>query len=165
MNKAGVKTLKRRRKENRTDYLKRLKFLKSAKPRIIFRKTNRYILAQYVSSKEAQDKIEFGINSRVLLKYGWPKNESIKNISASYLLGYYLGKRIIKEKRETPIMDFGMIHLIHKDKTFAFIKGLIDAGLKISCAKEDFPDEKRIKGEHLQNKIPFSEIKSKLEKI
>ena len=165
MDQAGIKTIKRRRRENKTDYLKRLNLLKSGKPRIVFRKSNRYLLAQYVSSKEAQDKIEFGVNSRILLKYGWPKNGSLKNIPASYFLGYYLGKRIIKEKLETPIIDFGMIQTIHKNKIYAFIKGTIDAGLKISCKKEAFPDEERIKGEHLQNKIPFAEVKSKIDKF
>lgn len=165
MDKAGIKTIKRRRKENKTDYLRRLKLLKSRKPRIVFRKTNRYIIVQYVTSKEAQDKIEFGVNSKILLKYGWPKDGSLKTVPASYFLGYYLGRRIIKEKYETPIIDFGMIQAIHKNKTYSFIKGLIDSGLKISCKKEDFPSEERIKGEHLKNKIPFSEIKMKLEKI
>jgi len=165
MDGAGIKTIKRRRKENKTDYLRRLKLLKGGKPRIVFRKTNKYILAQYVSSKEAQDKIEFGVNTRILLKYGWPENGSLKSVPASYFLGYYFGKRIAKEKLETPILDFGMIQTIHKNKVYAFLKGLIDSGLKISCKKEAFPDEERIKGEHLKNKIPFAEIKSKIDKI
>ncbi len=164
MNQAGIKTIKRRRKENKTDYLRRLNLLKSGKPRIVFRKTNKYIIAQYVSSREAQDKIEFGVNSRVLLKYGWPEKGNLKSVTASYFLGYYLGKRIIKEKLEEPIIDFGMTQTIHKNKLYAFIKGIIDAGLKISCKKEAFPDEERIRGEHLQNKIPFANIKLKLDK-
>ncbi|MFA4953431.1 MAG: 50S ribosomal protein L18 [Candidatus Pacearchaeota archaeon] len=162
MNKAGVKTIKRRRRENKTDYLRRLKLLKSWKPRIVFRKTNRYFIAQYVTSKEAQDKIEFGVNSRILLKYGWPKEASLKTIPASYFLGYYFGRRIIAENLEEPIIDFGMTQTIHKNKLYAFIKGLIDSGLKISCKKEAFPDEERIKGEHLKNKIKFAEILKKI---
>ena len=158
MRQAGIKTFKRRRRENRTDYLKRLKLLKGRKPRIVFRKTNKYIIVQYVSSKEAQDKIEFGVSSRILLKYGMPKEGGLKSIPASYLLGYYFGKRIIKEKIEKPIIDFGMTEKIHKNKIYAFIKGTIDSGLKISCKEEAFPSEERIKGEHLKNKIPFAEI-------
>jgi hypothetical protein len=45
------------------------------------------------------------------------------------------------------------------------LKGLIDAGIKIECKKEFFPEEDRIKGEHLKNKIQFNEIKSKIDKI
>ena len=52
------------RERRRRDYA-RLKLLKGEKPRLVFRRTNRYILAQYISSKEAQDKIEFTITSKI----------------------------------------------------------------------------------------------------
>ena len=71
-----MKTIRRRRKENKTDYGKRIKLLKSGKPRIVFRKSNRYVVAQYVISKEAQDKTELGVSSKELLKHGWPKENS-----------------------------------------------------------------------------------------
>lgn len=156
------KILKRRRKEYKTDYKKRFALLKSRMPRIIFRKTNKYLIAQYITSKEAQDKIIFGINSTELLKYGWPEKESIKSIPASYLTGYLTGKRILLEKLEKPIIDFGMARVLHKTGVYAFIKGLIDSGIKIECEKDNFPDETRIKGEHLKNKISFDEIKLKI---
>ena len=93
-------TLKRRRKEYKTDYKKRFALLKSGLPRIIFRKTNRYLIAQYVKSKEAQDAIVLGIDSKELLKYGWPEKESIKSSPASYLTGYLFGKKSLLEKLE-----------------------------------------------------------------
>src|SRR3989344_8358605 len=153
-----MKTLKRRRKEFKTDYKKRFSLLKSGLPRVVFRKTNRYFIVQYVESRNARDKIIFGLDSRELLKHGWPEKESIKSLSAAYLTGYLIGKKILLKKLEKPIVDIGMIRAIHKSKVFAFIKGLIDSGLKIECNKEAFPGEERIKGEHLKNKIPFSEI-------
>jgi len=52
---------------------------------------------------------------------------------------------------------------LHKTKIYAFLKGLLDAGLKIKHQEKVFPDENRIKGEHLKNKINFTEIKSKIE--
>ncbi|MGY4884225.1 MAG: 50S ribosomal protein L18 [Nanobdellota archaeon] len=162
-----MRTQKRRRKENRTDYLKRLKLLKGEKPRIVFRKTNKFIISEYVKSKEAQDSIVFGFDSRKLNEYGWPKNAqgSLKSTTAAYLSGYLVGKNIIKQKLETPILDVGMNRTIHKNKIYAFLKGLIDSGIKIECKKEFFPEESRIKGEHLKNKIPFTEIKSKIDKL
>lgn len=161
-----MKTLKRRRKEFRTDYKKRFALLKSGMPRIVFRKTDKYLIVQYVKSKEAQDKIVFGIDSRELLRYGWPKDkkENIKSTPASYLIGYLIGKKILLKKLEKPIVDFGMARVIHKTGAYAFIKGLVDSGIKIECNKETFPEESRIKGEHLKTKIPFEEIKSKIEK-
>ena len=161
-----MKTPKRRRKEGKTDYNKRLSLLKGKKPRVVFRKTNRYIISQYITSKEAQDKVEFSITSKILMKYGWPKEAegSLKSITASYLTGLLFGKEIIKEKKENPILDVGMIRALHKGKVFAFIKGLIDAGLEIECDKEFFPEKERIEGKQLKNKIPFNEIKSKIER-
>jgi len=162
-----MRTQKRRRKENKTDYLKRLKLLKGEKPRIIFRKTNKLIISEYIASKEAQDSVVFGFDSRKLNEYGWPKNSqgSLKSTTASYLTGYLTGKNIIKQKLDTPILDAGMNRAIHKNKIYAFLKGLIDAGIKINCKKEFFPEESRIKGQHLKNKIPFDEIKLKIDKL
>lgn len=157
-----MKTLKRRRKENKTDYGKRFKLLKSGKARLVFRKTNLYLMVQYIESKEAKDKVVFGINSKELIKFGFPENASLKNIPASYLLGYLTAKKIQEKKLGTPIVDFGMLRSIYKNKLYAFLKGLIDGGLEINCKKEAFPDESRIKGKHLKNKINFDEIKAKI---
>lgn len=155
-----MKTIRKRRRQSKTDYLKRIKLLKSRKPRIVFRKTNKYIIAQYVISKEARDTVRIGINSKILLKYGWPKEKigSLKSLPASYLTGYLMGKKILKNKLQEPIMDFGMIRTIHKTKVFAFLKGLIDSGVKIICKKEAFPKEDRI----IKEDIKFKEIKSKI---
>ena len=159
-----MRTLKRRRKEYKTDYKKRFALLKSKLPRIIFRKTNRYLITQYIKSDGAQDKILIGIDSKVLLKYGWPKEESIKSTPAAYLTGYLIGKKLLSKRLEKPILDLGMARVLHKTVIYAFIQGLIDSGIKIECKKENFPEESRIKGEHLKNKIPFDEIKSKIDK-
>jgi large subunit ribosomal protein L18 len=161
-----MKTIKRRRKEGKTDYLKRIKLIKGGKPRIVFRKTNKYIISQFVKSEEAQDKILIGITSKKLLAYGWPKNSAggLKSIPAAYLSGYLMGRKIRKLKLDNPLVDFGMIKVSHKTKLFGFLKGLIDAGIKIECKKENFPSDERLHGKHLKVKIPFEEIKSKIDK-
>ncbi|MCK4647699.1 50S ribosomal protein L18 [Candidatus Pacearchaeota archaeon] len=162
-----MKIAKRRRRENKTDYKKRIKMLKGGIPRVIFRKSNRYVITQYVSSKQAQDKIEFGASSKDLLKYGWPKENqgSLKSIPASYLTGFLIGKKITKEAG-TPILDFGMQRVLHKTKTFAFLKGLVDAGVKVQHDEKFFPDENRIKGKHMKKDFSssFEQIKSNIEK-
>jgi len=155
---------KRRRRENKTDYSRRIKILKSLKPRIIFRKTNKYIIAQYVVSDAAQDKVIINSNSKKLLNYGWPEKASgsLKSLPASYLTGYLIGKQIISSNLENPVVDTGMTRILHKSKVFAFLKGLIDSGIKMECKKEAFPDDKRLKGEHMKNKVPFDEILKKI---
>ena len=161
------KTLKRRRNEGKTDYGKRLKLLKGESPRIIFRKTDRYIIVQYVESREAQDKVVIGLNSGDLIKHGWPENAkgSLKSLPASYLTGFLMGKRIIREKLKTPIVDFGMHRMIHKSRTYAFLNGLVDAGIKIKHKAETFPEKERIEGKHMKHKIPFEKVKQNIEKI
>ena len=156
---------KRRRREGKTDYSRRIKLLKSESSRIVFRKTNRYLIAQYVKSKEAKDNIECGFDSKTLLNYGWPEKAagSLKSVPAAYLLGMLIGKKIT-DKKNIPIIDVGMLKTVHKSRIYAFIKGLIDSGIKIKSKDGIFPDEKRIRGEHLKTKIPFEEIKSKVTK-
>lgn len=162
-----MKTLKRRRKENRTDYSKRIKLLKSKTPRLVFRKTNRYIISQYIESFEARDKVLLNVNSKELLEYGWPgqMKGSLKSIPAAYLTGFLTGKKIITKKLKTPIFDFGMIRVINKSKVFAFIKGVENAGLEIKCDKKNFPEEERIYGKALKKQIlDFEKIKSNINK-
>ena len=159
-----MKTIsKRRRIEGRTDYHARLVLLKSGKPRIVFRKTNRYIIAQIVSSKGAQDEVISGLDSRALVKYGWPKSYSIKSLPASYLLGFLLGKKAIEKfgKLEA-ILDLGLLRSIAKSKEYAFLKGVADSGVSISCNEKMFPSEERISGKHLSKGIDFKKIKEKI---
>jgi len=162
-----MKVQKRRRRENKTDYLKRLKMLKSEKPRLVFRKTNKYFTIQYVISDEAHDKTIFGISSKDLLKTGWDEKAkgSLKSVTAAYLTGYFVGKKIIKDNLETPIVDFGMIRVLHKTKVFGFLKGLIESGVKIESKEEAFPEEERLNGESLKNKIDVKKIKLNIDKI
>ncbi|MBU3913509.1 MAG: 50S ribosomal protein L18 [Nanoarchaeota archaeon] len=157
---------KRRRLENKTDYKSRLVMLKSELPRVVFRKTNKYIIGQLVRSNEARDEISVGLDSRSLIDYGWPKDsKSIKSSPAAYLTGFLLGKKIVdKEGEIRAIFDLGLQRSIAKSRAYAFLKGVIDAGVKISCNEEMFPDESRISGKQLKNSINVEPIKQKIEK-
>ncbi len=157
-----MRVAKKRRIEKKTDYKARLILLKSQMPRIVVRKTNKYILAQYVQSEESRDKVIFGISSKDLLKYGWEKEKagSLKSIPAGYLTGLLLGTKI--KAKEEAILDIGMIRNVKKSRIYAVLNGLVDAGVTIKHKKEIFPDEKRIKGEHLKNKIDFEKIKGNI---
>ena len=164
-----MKILKKRRRQNKTDYKARINLLKSGTPRLVFRKTNRYFICQYVESSEAKDKIKLGVTSKELLNKGWPKefSGSLKSIPSAYLLGYLMGKKIQKEKLKTPIIDFGMIRTLAKTKVFGFLKGLIDSGIKINCKEELFPEQKIIEGKELKKDFSeeFTKVKSNIDKI
>jgi large subunit ribosomal protein L18 len=163
-----MKTQKRRKRQGKTDYGKRIKLLKGKHPRIVFRRSNRYVLAQYVTSKEAKDKVEVGVDSRNLKKYGWPEEfkGSLKSLPAAYLTGLLIGKKINSKKLKHPIVDLGMIKNINKNRSFAFLKGLLDSGIKIKCKEKALPSEDSIKGKHLKKDFSkiFEEIKSKIQK-
>jgi len=163
------RTLKRRKLEGKTDYLKRLKLLKSERPRVVFRKTNKYVISQYVVSDEAKDKIVFGLTSKNLMKYGWPEKlkGSLKSVPASYLTGYLTAKKILKDKLEKPIVDLGMQRVLAKTRIFGYLKGLIDGGVEIPCEEEKFPEEERLNGKSTKEDISkiVTEVKSKLAKL
>lgn len=162
------KTVKRRRHENKTDYSKRIKLLKSGKPRVVVRISNKYVNVQFVKSENAQDKVELDLNSRKLVEYGWPEEfkNSLKSIPAAYLLGYLMGKKIIKEKKETPVLDFGMQRRIRKNRLYSFLKGIMDAGVDIKSKRDDvFPEEERINGKELNNQNAKNKMEGNIEKI
>lgn len=161
---------KRRRREGKTDYKLRMGLLKSGKPRVVFRKTNSYIIGGYVESKEAKDKVVVNAVSKELLSYGWPESSrgSLKSLPASYLTGFLLGKKILdkinKKGKAEGVFDIGLLRSIKKSRVYAFLKGIRDSGVKITGKEELFPDEKRIKGEHLKIKLEIEKIKENIEK-
>ena len=161
-----MKTPKKRNIERRTDYKARLILLKSEKPRIAVRKTNNYIIAQYIKSYEGQDKIITGVTSKELLNYGWDKKfiGSLKSIPAAYLTGKLLGNKIIEKKGKEAILDIGLAKNIAGSRIYAVLKGLVDAGIEIPCNEKSFPAEERLLGKHLKDDIQkmIEKIKDKL---
>jgi large subunit ribosomal protein L18 len=153
---------KRRRLEQKTNYKKRIKTISGGFPRIVLRKSNKYMFAQYVISKEAQDKIVGGVSSKTLIEYGWPEKYkgSLKSLPASYLTGLLIGKKIVnKESSERVIIDLGMMRKVHKSRIYAFMKGIQDSGVPIITSNEEiFPSKDRISGKHIESKKELSEI-------
>lgn len=156
----------RRRRKRKTDYKARLFLLKSFLPRIVIRKTNKYITAQLVESKEAQDSVLCTVNSKELLKLGWPSTYtgSLCSTPAAYLTGLLLARKISEKKikAKKAIVDLGVARATKGSKLFACVKGLVDAGLDLPHSAEIFPDESRIYGRHMKKEIPVGDIKEKL---
>ena len=148
----GKRTLKRRRREGRTDYKLRLGLLKSGLSRIVVRRTNRYFVVQAVETSEAQDKVVMTVSSKELLKNGWDekKGGSLKSIPAGYLTGLLMAKKLKKGKY---IVDLGMAWTISGSRIFAVVKGLVDGGLDIDVNEKVFPSEERLSGGHLKDDV------------
>ncbi|HLC53256.1 MAG TPA: 50S ribosomal protein L18 [Candidatus Nanoarchaeia archaeon] len=153
---------RRRRLEAKTDYKARLALLTSEMPRIIVRRTNKYIIAQAVVSEGAQDKVIYGCTSRNLLEKGWPetKRGSLKSIPAAYLTGLLLGNAI-KGKIAEAILDIGMQRNIQKSRLYAVLRGILEAGVKVPHSEEALPDDDRLQSNEELRPI-MAKVKQKL---
>ncbi len=140
-----ARSIRQRRLQAKTDYKARLALLKSNKPRLVIRKTNRYIIVQFVESSIAQDKVIVGTSSEILLSKGWPKDKkgSLKSLPACYLAGFVLGK-MAKDKVKTAILDMGMYRNIQKSRIYAALRGVIDSGITIPHNEKSLPSIEEI---------------------
>jgi large subunit ribosomal protein L18 len=157
----GLRTQKRRRRENRTDYKARRILLVSGVPRIVVRSTNKYFILQAVKSVEAQDKVLMTVTSKELLKNGWDKKKvgSLKGISAGYLTGILMAKKLGKGKY---IVDLGMARTRKGGRVFAVVAGLVEGGLDIPANDKVFPSEDRLMGEHVKIRDMVEKVKGGL---
>ena len=157
-----MRSIKKRRLQRKTNYLRRRRILETGKDRIVVRKSNKYIIVQYVKSEVAQDKVIYSFNSRELIKQGWPENKkgSLKSIPAAYLSGFIFGKKIKKEK-EKSTLDMGLIRSTKGSKVYAVLKGIVDAGAKVYYNDVNFPSDERIFKPEFKEII--NKIKSKSE--
>lgn len=151
-------TVKFRRKlEKKTNYRKRLKYLSSNKPRVIIRTHLNNILLQLIKFDNKQDKIILSTHSTELKKLGWPYHRG--NLPSAYLTGYLFGKKLLRDKIDEVIIDFGIYSPIKKSRSYAALKGLIDAGVKTNHSKEEiFPEESKLHGLHITQY--FREVES-----
>lgn len=158
----GLRTLKRRRRENKTDYKARRLLLSSGIPRIVVRRTNRYFIIQVVESHEAQDSVIMTATSKELLKNGWDEkmSGSLKSIPAGYLTGILVAKKLGTGKY---IMDLGMARTIKGSRVFAVVKGLIDGGLDIPANEKVFPSEDRLMGGNDNIKKIVAKVKENIQ--
>ena len=141
-------TVQYRRKRNKqTDYGQRLKLLKSKKPRLVIRKNLNNITAQITEYTNKGDKIIVSAYPKELRKLGWKFN--LSNLPSSYLLGLLIGKKAKEKNIDYCILDIGLHPSIKGSSVYALLKGALDSGLKIPHNEKNFPDEKRITGQHI----------------
>jgi len=137
--------------------------LKGNSPRLVVRKTGRYILIQIIESKNAQDKVVHSVNTRDLLEHDWPKEKSgsLKSLPASYLAGYLLGKKA-KDIKKRLILDTGLIPNTKGSRIYAAVKGISDSGLKINFDEKVIPSKDRLEGKHSKLDSIFNKVKGGL---
>ncbi len=154
----------RRRREGRTDYRKRLRLLKSSKPRFCIRRSLNNTICQIIQYKPKGDVTIVSSDSRELKKMGWSFHRG--NIPSAYLTGYLCGLRAKKKKIESCVLDTGLYPSIKGSRIYAALKGVVDSGVEIPHSKEILPPEDRVKGKHTSqaDKMAkdFEKVKTKL---
>ncbi len=146
---------RRRRREGKTDYRKRIKLLQSGEPRAVVRRSARSISVQIVKYNPKGDEVLVCANGLELMKFGWEKSAS--NTQAAYLTGYLAGKRAKSAGLKRAVLDIGLYSPTKGSRVFASLKGLIDAGIEVSHDENILPSQDRIfgahKGEELKNQF------------
>ncbi|GAB7012600.1 50S ribosomal protein L18 [Halolamina salina] len=137
----------RRRREVRTDYHQRLRLLKSGKPRLVARVSNKHVRAQLASPGPDGDEIHAAASSEDLSEYGWEAPTG--NLPSAYLTGYLAGLRAIEAGLEEAVLDLGLNTATPGNKAFAVQEGAIDAGLEIPHSDSVLADWSRNRGEHI----------------
>ncbi|MAY13684.1 MAG: 50S ribosomal protein L18 [Euryarchaeota archaeon] len=156
----------RRRKSGETDYRRRLKLLKSGNARAVVRVSNTRTTCQLVTWKVDGDKVELSATGDDLIsRFGWPESNSRKNLPASYLVGYALGKSALAAGHDQAVLDIGLAASTPGSRVFAALKGMVDAGLEIPHGDSVLPSEDRLSGAHIDDSYAsvFEATKSKIE--
>lgn len=151
----------KRRLEKKTDYRKRLGLLYSKEMRLVVRKSLKHIGAQIVEFKMKGDNTLVSASSKELKKFGW--DSSTDNIPSAYLTGLLVGKRALNKKINSVVLDMGHQRNVKGSRVYAFLKGVLDAGLSVPHSPDILPSEERIKGKHIMDYA--EKLKKKDEKL
>jgi len=139
----------RRRREGKTNYHVRYKLILSKKPRVVVRKSNASTTLQLVVAEQMGDKTLLTVNSKELKNFGY--TFSTGNLPAAYLTGLLFGKKMLALGETEGIADIGLHSSTRGNRIYAAIKGVVDAGVNVPHSREIFPDDERIRGEHIKN--------------
>ncbi|MEM5853281.1 MAG: 50S ribosomal protein L18 [Candidatus Aenigmatarchaeota archaeon] len=154
----------KRRRLGKTNYKKRLKLLMSKKPRLVVRRSLKYIIAQIINFSEEGDKTLVSATSKELKNYGWVF--ACDNIPAAYLTGLLIGRKALRKGINEAILDSGLYSSTRGNRIYACVKGALDAGLKVPVNESMFPSEDRIKGLHIATYLQkFKSLPEKFEEI
>lgn len=138
----------RRRREGKTDYHVRYKLILSKKPRVVVRKSNANMTIQLVMAEQKGDKTLLTVNSKALKDFGYTL--STGNLPAAYLTGLLFGKKMLALGVGEGIADIGLNASTRGNRVYAAIKGVVDAGVDVPHSSEIFPEDERIRGEHIK---------------
>ena len=135
----------RRRRENRTDYRKRLGQIRSDAPRLVVRASNKGFTAQFIHFEQIGDTTLAQACAPELEAMGWVPQA---NAPTAYLVGLLAGVRAKKAGVKSCHIDIGLATASKGRILFAAQMGARDAGIETQMGDE-LIDEKRVRGEHI----------------
>ena len=149
----------RRRRQGKTDYKKRISLLRSGQPRLVIRKSNKYIICALVAYSQEGDRTISAVHSSALKRFGWV--HSCKNIPAAYLTGLLLAR---KTSQKAAVLDVGLYSFTKKSKLCAALQGVLDGGISVPHSDQILPEQGRLRGEHIKQGIAadFEKVKSNI---
>lgn len=138
---------RRRRREGRTDYKKRLSLLKSGKTRAVVRKQANNTIVQFVDYDPDGDIVRTQATAHELDSLGWESHTG--NLPAAYLTGYLAGTRASEDGIEEAVLDIGRHVPEGGSAVFSALQGVLDAGIEVPHGEEILPEEDRHLGAHI----------------
>ena len=154
MNGTRRRSVFRRRQSGQTDYHRRLKLLRGRKARAVVRVSNTRVTCQMINWSAGGDMVVASVTgSDLTKKYDWPADFSQKSVPACYLAGFALGKEAISKGCTEAVLDIGLAGSTVGGRVFSALKGMIDAGMEIPHSEVVLPEDDRINGEHISDKI------------
>jgi large subunit ribosomal protein L18 len=127
----------KRRRQSRTDYRKRIAYLKSKKPRFVVRLSNKHTSCQFIRNETKGDVVLASARSSELKKLGYKGNTG--NKTASYLTGLLCCIRLHADK--SAVLDIGLQRSHPKGRVYAALLGAIESGMQIPHEKEVLPEK------------------------
>ncbi len=96
---------------------------------------------------------------------GWKGSKT--NVPVSYLSGMLAAKRALKAGVSSAVLDIGRVTPTSGGRAFATLKGLVDGGLEVPHSNDLYPDDSRINGAHISDKISkdFEKVMKKIEGV
>jgi large subunit ribosomal protein L18 len=139
----------RRRREGKTDYRRRLGLLKSGETRVVVRTSNRNVVIQFVNYDEKGDVVVASAEARELPEMGY--KAAGNNTPSAYLAGRLAATRAKEAGVASGVLDLGLAHPHRGGVIFSALKGVVDGGIQVPAGDTVWPDEGRVRAEHLGN--------------
>jgi large subunit ribosomal protein L18 len=136
----------RRRRQGKTDYRRRTRYLVSGLPRLVVRRSNAHYYVHILIPSEAGDLTVVSAHTKELSRaFGWKGHTG--NGMSGYLVGYLCGKRALEAGIKEAILDTGLAVPKAGSNMYAVLKGAIDSGLTVPCDEGVLPTIERVRGD------------------